>query len=69
MNNCPYKSTQNYCSHKHPGMKSNSKRNLPKCVFNDEIKCPMYLEWLRLRKSLTKLPRAIREELYEGHRR
>lgn len=67
-NICPYLDSQSRCTHK-LGLQKRNKNKLLSCPYSNELKCIMYIEWIEVRKSLSKVPKAIREEMYEGHRK
>lgn len=51
-NKCTYLDCQNRCTHRLSSLKKRSNSKSPDCPFNNELKCQMYKEWERQRKSL-----------------
>ena len=69
-NSCPYQDNQKKCTHKCPNVERRSSKKIPNCHYNNPDKCPMFKDWFKsLKECTTELPRYIRNEIYEGHRK
>ncbi len=64
-NNCPYQDNQKRCTHKCPSVQRRSGKKIPNCLYNNAIKCEMYLTWQEEITLITKLPRAIQEDILD----
>lgn len=54
---CPYKSSSSFCTHKavHGKRDSNNRLRRSKCIFKNQIKCPIFNEWCDLLAEQEKL--------------
>ena len=54
---CPYKTSDNKCTHKHIDMKKSKKKRF--CAYKIPERCPMYEDWLELNKMAENSPEGL----------
>jgi len=59
---CPYIDSQSRCTHIHNGLKGKH----GKCIFNNAIKCQMYIDWINGIKSLRLPKKELEQDIRKG---
>ena len=61
---CPYKSKYSrFCDHKQ-GRKQKTKKKI--CPYKNQAKCPLYIEWLEIKKSCSRMAKNGYGDYNEG---